>query len=123
MKWCTAKASLINKMPGDEWQKFANLRLLYAYMWGHPAANCSSWAASLRRRTSGGTTLVLTGTKPKGQYQQGFRLLKDLNALYPSEPALYAHNFSPQGFEWIDFEDSTTVRCRGCAREAARKKT
>jgi 1,4-alpha-glucan branching enzyme len=56
------KGTLLAKMPGDAWQKRANLRALYAYMWAHPARSCCSWARSSRRRPSGATSARSTGT-------------------------------------------------------------
>ena len=94
-------------MPGDEWQKFANLRLLYAYMWGHPGGKLLFMGAEFGQAHEWRHDFSLDWHEAQGGYQQGVQaLLKDLNALYHSESALYAHNFSPQGFEWIDFRDS-----------------
>jgi hypothetical protein len=56
------KGSLLGKMPGDRWQRFANLRAYYGFMWGHPARNCCSWAASSPRNANGTMTAAWTGT-------------------------------------------------------------
>lgn len=101
------KGSMINKMPGDDWQKFANLRLLYTFMWAHPGkkllfmgqefAQWHEWteAASLDWH--------LTAFDPHKKLQ---KMITDLNHIYIKEPALYEVDFEPAGFEWIDFYDS-----------------
>lgn len=102
------KASLINKMPGDEWQKFANLRLLYGYMWGHPGAKLLFMGGEFAQAHEWRHDYSLDWHEAEGHFQKGIcALLRDLNALYQSEEALYANNYSPQGFEWIDFNDSS----------------
>jgi 1,4-alpha-glucan branching enzyme len=107
------KASLINKMPGDDWQMFANLRLLYAYMWGHPGAKMLFMGAEFAQRHEWRHDFSLDWHELQWGNHQGTQMLvKDLNALYRSEHALYAHNFSAQGFEWIDFGDAdNSVLC------------
>lgn len=102
------KHSLINKMPGDEWQKFANLRLLYGYMFGHPGAKLLFMGADFAQRHEWRHDFSLDWDENNNPDHQGIqRNLKDLNALYKSEPALYEYNFSWQGFEWIDSQDAT----------------
>ena len=97
------KSPMLYKMPGDEWQKFANLRLLYTYMWTHPGAKllfmgCEFGATSEWNYKSELQWDLL-------QYDS-HRLLKDcvrdLNHLLTSEPALYEKQFSIEGFEWVD---------------------
>jgi 1,4-alpha-glucan branching enzyme len=107
------KASLINKMPGDEWQQFANLRLLYAYMWGHPGAKMLFMGAEFAQRHEWRHDFSLDWHELQWSSHQGIQaLIQDLNALYRAEEALYAHNFSARGFEWIDFGDAdNSVLC------------
>ncbi|MES2827774.1 MAG: 1,4-alpha-glucan branching protein GlgB [Bacteroidota bacterium] len=101
------KSSMIYKMPGDEWQKFANLRVLYAYMFTQP-----------------GTKLLFMGNEFAQTHEWDFKnsldwhLLKHpphlgmqktvraINELYKSEPALYEYSFSGEGFEWINADDA-----------------
>jgi len=100
------KYSLFNKMPGDEWQKFANLRLLYSYMYGHPGAKLLFMGADFAQRHEWRHDFSLDWDENNNPDQQGIqKTLKDLNALYKSEPALYEYNFSWEGFEWIDNQD------------------
>jgi 1,4-alpha-glucan branching enzyme len=100
------KSPLIYKMPGDEWQRFANLRTLYTYMFTHPGtkllfmggefAETGEW--NYKRELNWG----LLQYKPHKGMQQ---LIRDLNALYVNEPALYEKQFSYEGFEWNDLSD------------------
>lgn len=103
------KHSLINKMPGDNWQKFAHLRLLFSYMWGHPGAKLLFMGGEFGQQHEWRHDFSLDWHEhEQGHLQQGVSLLlKDLNALYQKEPALYQNNYAPEGFEWIDFNDST----------------
>ncbi|MFD1314398.1 1,4-alpha-glucan branching protein GlgB [Namhaeicola litoreus] len=100
------KKSLIYKMPGDEWQRFANLRLMLAYMYAHPGTNLTFMGAEFgqTKEWDYSTSLDwhLLDYKPH-QSMQGF--MKDLNGLYKSTPALYEKGFSSEGFEWISFAD------------------
>ena len=100
------KKSLINKMPGDEWQQFANLRLLYAYMYGHPGAKLLFMGGEIAQRYEWRHDHSLDWHENENPNHKGIQtVLKDLNELYKSEPAMYELNFSPAGFEWIDFND------------------
>jgi 1,4-alpha-glucan branching enzyme len=87
------KGSLINKMPGDHWQQFANLRLLYGYMFGHPGAKMIFMGSEFAQRH-------------EWQHHGVQRIVRDLNKLYQEEPALYLQNFSSEGFEWINADDA-----------------
>ncbi len=101
------KQSLLGRMPGDDWQRFANLRLLFGFMFTHP-----------------GTKLMFMGSEFGQQQEWNFensldwhllendnhktiqQFVKDLNAFYTSNPALYEKAFSTEGFEWINYSDA-----------------
>ena len=101
------KNSLINKMPGDEWQKFANLRLLYSYMYGHPGAKMIFMGGEFGQQHEWRHDFSLDWHEAEWHFNKGvLSLLADLNRLYQEEPALYELNYSPEGFEWVDFNDS-----------------
>jgi 1,4-alpha-glucan branching enzyme len=101
------KGSLIGKMHGDEWQQFANLRLLYGYMWGHPGKKLLFMGSEF-------------GQKREWQHEESLEWhvlayplhagvqswVRDLNRFYRDTPALYELDFSPDGFEWVDANDS-----------------
>jgi 1,4-alpha-glucan branching enzyme len=100
------KRSLLDKMPGDGWQKFANLRLLYAFQFTHPGKKLLFMGGEFGqgREWIDGQSLDwhLLGI----DYHRGIRrLVRELNRLYRSEPALHQIEFDWNGFEWIDFHD------------------
>nr|WP_207426429.1 1,4-alpha-glucan branching protein GlgB [Pedobacter sp. SYSU D00535] len=101
------KGSLINKMPGDEWQQFANLRLLFSYMFGHPGAKLIFMGGDFAQRHEWRHDFSLDWHENNHPLHNGIqKVLKDLNELYQGESALYENNFSWEGFEWIDINDS-----------------
>jgi 1,4-alpha-glucan branching enzyme len=101
------KGSLIDRMPGDQWQKFANLRAMYSYMFTHPGSKLLFMGDEFGQYSEWNykTSLDwhLTGFEPNSGMQ---KLIKDLNALYRKEPALHSLQFDTKGFEWIDLNDS-----------------
>jgi 1,4-alpha-glucan branching enzyme len=107
------KRSLIEKMPGDEWQKFANLRLLYGYMYAHPGIKMLFMGGEFAQRHEWRHDQSLDWHENHSTLNRGIQqLIRDLNELYKREPALYEHNFSNAGFEWIDFNDTkNSVLC------------
>jgi 1,4-alpha-glucan branching enzyme len=97
------KGSLIGKMPGDEWQRFANLRLLYGYMYGHPGKKLLFMGGEFGQVREWNHDGSLEWHVLEYSYHQGVQQwVKDLNHLYKREPALHALDFSPEGFQWID---------------------
>jgi 1,4-alpha-glucan branching enzyme len=101
------KRSLIEKMPGDEWQKFANLRLLYSYMYAHPGIKMLFMGAEFAQRHEWRHDYSLDWQESDQPLNQGIQhLLKELNSIYKKEAALHETNFSISGFEWIDFNDA-----------------
>ncbi len=101
------KASLINKMPGDLWQQFANLRLLYAYSHAHPGRKLLFMGGEFGQRSEWGHDTGLEWNLLEYQEHRGLqRLTADLNALYRCEPALHQVDFDSHGFEWIDCNDA-----------------
>jgi len=101
------KGALIGKMPGDDWQKFANLRTLFGYMWGHPGKKLlfmGSEFAQRREWTHDGELEWWVSSLPEHAGVQ--RLVRDLNAVYRNEPALHRIDFSPDGFEWLDVDNA-----------------
>jgi 1,4-alpha-glucan branching enzyme len=101
------KRSLLNKMPGDMWQKFANLRLLYGFMYSHPGKNLLFMGGELGQwdewNHDKSIDWHLIQFAPHRCLQ---KFVVDLNRIYQSEPALYERDFHYGGFEWIDFHDS-----------------
>jgi 1,4-alpha-glucan branching enzyme len=102
------KGSLLDKMPGDDWQKFANLRLLFGHMWAHPGKKLLFMGCEFgqRREWNHDRSLDwhLLDEDPGHRGLQ--RWVEDLNRFYRDEPALHANDFNPDGFEWIDGADS-----------------
>lgn len=101
------KKSILGRMPGDEWQRVANLRLLYSYMFTHPGTNLlfqgAEFGQSEEWNFQQSLDWHLLQYKPHKGVQE---LIKDLNKLYRTEPALHEKQFSNEGFEWIDYNDS-----------------
>ena len=101
------KAAMIYKMPGDEWQKFANLRTLYAYMFTHPGAKLLFMGNEFAQTNEWNFTESLSWDLLEHAPHKGMQeLVKSLNKLYKNEPALYKYNFSSEGFEWINADDA-----------------
>ncbi|MBD8609566.1 1,4-alpha-glucan branching protein GlgB [Frigoribacterium sp. CFBP 13729] len=97
------KGSLFEKMPGDDWQKRANLRAYLAYMWGHPGKQLLFMGSEFGQPTEWSQELGLDwSVLDRPQHQQVFDLVSRLNQVYTSESALWAHDFDTEGFEWID---------------------
>ena len=101
------KKSLLDKMPGDDWQRFANLRALYGHMWGHPGKKMVFMGGEIGQwwewNHDDSLQWHLLDYSPHRRLQQ---YIADLNRLYQSEPALYQVDFDWQGFQWIDLHDS-----------------
>ena len=101
------KGSLIGKMPGDSWQQFANLRLLYGYMWAHPGKKLLFMGGEFgqhREWTHEGALEWEVLSQPAHAGIQ--RWVADLNAFYRHEPALHEVDFDAAGFEWVDNRDA-----------------
>ncbi len=101
------KSNMLGKMPGDEWQKFANMRCLYTYMFAHPGKKTLFMSMEFGQWSEWNVWADLEWHLL--QYKPHERMktfVSDLNQLYQSEPALYAQDFSRDGFEWIDCSDN-----------------
>ncbi len=101
------KHSILGRMPGDEWQRFANLRLLYSYMFTHPGTKLLFQGAEFGQSGEWNFQQSLDWHLLQYDPHKGVQsLIKDLNSLYKKEPALFEKQFSAEGFEWIDYNDS-----------------
>ena len=101
------KRSLLDKMPGDQWQKFANLRLLLAYMYAHPGKKLLFMGNEFGQWREWNCHESLDWHLLEIEAHRKLRdFVKDLNHLYRSTPPLYEVDFSWEGFQWIDFHDS-----------------
>ncbi len=101
------KGSLINKMPGDPWQQFANLRALFGFMWGHPGKKLLFMGGEFgqRREWTHDGELEWWATSLEGH--SGLQhFMAELNRVYRDTPALYQLDFSANGFEWIAADDA-----------------
>ncbi len=100
------KQSLLNKMPGDEWQRFANLRLLYALMFTYPGKKLLFMGCEFAQGTEWSVSRDLDWYVLDYDHHRGMQtMVKDLNKLYTTHSALYQFDFNHQGFEWIDCHD------------------
>lgn len=100
------KKSMIDKMPGDQWQKFANLRALYTYMFTHPGAKLLFQGGEFAQYGEWNFESSLEWHLLEDEKHQGMsQLITDLNKLYRKEPALHQLQFSYEGFEWNDMSD------------------
>ncbi|MBM4161028.1 MAG: 1,4-alpha-glucan branching protein GlgB [Ignavibacteria bacterium] len=100
------KGALYGKMPGDEWQKYANARLLFGYMYGHPGKKLHFMGGEFGQWKEWSHDESIEWHALEHSNHQGLqRWVKDLNHCYRTEPALYELDFSADGFEWIDFHD------------------
>jgi 1,4-alpha-glucan branching enzyme len=102
------KGSLLRKMPGDRWQQLANLRALLAYMWAHPGKQLLFMGAELGQESEWAESRELDWWLLDHPEHQGMKaLVGDLNRVYVETEALWADDFSPDGFQWIDANDSS----------------
>ncbi len=101
------KGSLIGKMPGDDWQQFANLRLLFGYLWTHPGKKLLFMGGEFGQRrewTHEGELEWWVADRP--EHAGVHRWVRDLNRCYRTEPSLHRIDFSADGFEWIVADDA-----------------
>ncbi|WP_250125562.1 1,4-alpha-glucan branching enzyme [Chroococcidiopsis sp. CCMEE 29] len=101
------KSNIIGKMPGDRWQKFANVRCLFAYMFAHPGKKTLFMGMEFGQWSEWNVWGDLEWQLLQyDSHQQLKRFMQDLNHLYRQESALYTQDFSEEGFEWIDCSDN-----------------
>ena len=102
------KRSLLDQMPGDLWQKYANLRLLYSYMWTHPGKKVLFMGSDIAQWNEWNCDDSLQWHLLQWESHQGIQnLVRDLNRLCRQEPALlHLHDFTPDGFEWLDCQSA-----------------
>ncbi len=101
------KGSLLRKMPGDDWQRFANLRALFGYMFGHPGKKLLFMGGEFGQWSEWYHEASLDWHLLEYPPHQGVRKwVQDLNQLYRNEPAIHELDFSIEGFEWVEFRDS-----------------
>jgi 1,4-alpha-glucan branching enzyme len=101
------KGSLLRRMPGDDWQRFANLRLLFGYMYAHPGKKLLFMGGEIGQSNEWYHETSLDWHLLQYPVHKGVQQwVRDLNRLYASEPPLYRKDCEAEGFEWIDFQDA-----------------
>ena len=101
------KQSILGRMPGDDWQRFANLRLLYTYMYTHPGGKLLFMGSEFGQGTEWNFEEQLDWYVLQYDTHKGVqKTVADLNQLYRTVPALYEKQFEPEGFEWVAHDDS-----------------
>jgi 1,4-alpha-glucan branching enzyme len=101
------KGSLLGKMPGDEWKRFAGLRALLAYMWAHPGKQLLFMGSEFGQGPEWSAERGLDWWVLEFEHHAGVqRLVRDLNRAYRASPAMWARDTSPDGFSWIDANDA-----------------
>ncbi len=100
------KGSLIGRMPGDEWQRFANLRMLFTYMFMHPGTKLLFMGGEIAQTAEWNHNHSLDWHLLDYDFHKGIQtLMKDLNSFYKEQSALYKYAFDHRGFQWVDFSD------------------
>jgi 1,4-alpha-glucan branching enzyme len=100
------KRSLLAKMPGDEWQQFANARAFLAYMFGHPGKKLMFMGCEIGQKEEWNSNSSIRWELLNFHYHRSLQtFMRELNRFYRSEPALYEVDFTWPGFDWIDFRD------------------
>jgi 1,4-alpha-glucan branching enzyme len=103
------KGSLVSKMPGDEWRRFAGLRALLGYMWAHPGKQLLFMGGEWGQQAEWSENRGLDWWVLEYGVHSGMqRLVRDLNTLYQAEPALWSQDSVPEGFSWIDCNDAAS---------------
>jgi 1,4-alpha-glucan branching enzyme len=103
------KGTILGRMPGDSWQKFANLRAYYAFMWGHPGKKLLFMGQDFGQGAEWNADRSLDWHLLGDKWHQGVQtLVKDLNGLYRDEPALHQLDCESGGFEWLEASDAET---------------
>ena len=101
------KGSILDRMPGDDWQKFANARLLYAFMYTHPGSKLNFMGNEIGQWQEWKHDQSLDWHLLDGHFHVGLQdLFKDMNKLYKKDKALHEQSYLADGFEWIDYNDS-----------------
>src|SRR5690606_34006661 len=101
------KGSLLGKMPGDRWQKFANLRAYLSFMWAHPGKKLIFMGGEFAQEREWNHDQSLDWHLLDDPAHRGVQsLVRDLNRLYSSEPALHELDVEPAGFEWLEANDA-----------------
>ena len=114
------KGSLLQRMPGDDWQRFANLRAYYGFMWGHPGKKLLFMGQEFAQPHEWQDHVALPWTLLENPAHAGVQaLVRDLNALYKSQPALHQRDCESAGFEWIDSADADNSVFSWIRRDAA----
>jgi 1,4-alpha-glucan branching enzyme len=102
------KRSLIGRMPGDKWQRFANLRAYFALMWTHPGKKLLFMGGEFAQEREWNHDIGLDWQFLGDPFHSGVqKLVRDLNLLYRSTPALYQRDCEPEGFSWIDASNAS----------------
>ena len=101
------KGSMLAKMPGNDWEKFANLRAYYGFMWGHPGKKLLFMGCEFAQPEEWNHDSQINWDAAEQPAHKGIQsLVRDLNALYRSTPALHVRDCDPAGFDWIDSTDA-----------------
>ena len=101
------KGSMLNKMPGNDWEKFANLRAYYGFMWGHPGKKLLFMGQEFAQAAEWNHNQSLDWSCLGDERHEGMqRLVRDLNTVYREQPALHVKDCDPDGFQWIESNDS-----------------
>ncbi|MCI1219852.1 MAG: 1,4-alpha-glucan branching protein GlgB [Bifidobacterium sp.] len=101
------KGSLYGKMPGDQWQRYAGVRALFAYQWAHPGKNLTFMGNEIAQFGEWSQEGSLDWNSLDWQEHRGVqRLVADLNVLYRRSPALWSQDFTPDGFQWLTSDDA-----------------
>jgi 1,4-alpha-glucan branching enzyme len=101
------KGSLLRKMPGDRWQQLANVRAYLAFMWSHPGKQLLFMGQELGQEAEWSENRSLDWFLEETPWHAGLQqLVRDLNRIYTERPALWARDSDPEGFRWIDANDT-----------------